>query len=259
MAKIECNFYSEVLELSTSMTIILPLSEGEWKKPTAKHKKMPVLWLLHGLSDDHTAWTRKTSIERYVEKRGIAVVMPEVARSYYADMEHGLKYWTFISEELPAVARRLFPLSEKRSENFVAGLSMGGYGALKLALSFPERYAAAASLSGAVDPHSFLSSVINVPARKNDVKNIFGTLDNIKGTKNDLYTLLKTGIKNRIKFPALFQCCGTGDFLYQDNLKFRDFLKKSGVKAEYKEGAGVHEWGYWDAAIQDVLRWLPIA
>jgi len=259
MPKIECNFFSESLKLSTTMTVILPMSDGEWKKPSAKHKKMPVLWLLHGLSDDHTAWTRKTSIERYVEKRGLAVVMPEVARSYYADMVHGLKYWTFISEELPAVARRLFPLSEKRSENFVAGLSMGGYGAFKLALSYPERYAAAASLSGAVDPYSFLSSANDDPNRKKDTENIFGGLDNIKGTKNDLYTLVKNIRKNKKTFPALFQCCGTGDFLYQDNLRFRDFLKKSGVKAEYREGPGVHEWGYWDSSIQDVLRWLPKA
>ncbi|MBL8024890.1 MAG: esterase family protein [Fibrobacteres bacterium] len=252
MAKIECSFYSYTLKLSTAMTVILPINEN------TTVQKMPVLWLLHGLSDDHTAWTRKTSIERYAEKRGLAVVMPEAGRSYYTDMVHGLDYWTFISKELPAIARKLFPLSEKREENFVAGLSMGGYGALKLAFSFPEKYAAAASMSGAVDPYSFLTSVKNDKERIDIINNVFGKLKSIPGSDNDLTALAKKNMRKKIKLPAIYQCCGTGDFLYGDNLRFRDFLKKSNIKAEYKESPGTHEWGYWDASIQDVLRWLPL-
>lgn len=98
----------------------------------------PTLYLLHGLSDDDSIWLRRTSIERYVAQMGIAVVMPQVHRSFYTDMAAGGQYWTFISEELPALARSFFPLSAKREDNFVAGLSMGGYGALKLGLRKPE-------------------------------------------------------------------------------------------------------------------------
>ncbi len=142
MALIQCDFFSETLQLSTSMNVILP-------QPA--RARYPVLYLLHGLSDDHTTWLRRTSIERYVDPLGLAVVMPAVHRSFYSDMAHGNRYWTFVSRELPALARGFFPISSSRADTFVAGLSMGGYGAFKLALSFPQRFAAAASLSGALD------------------------------------------------------------------------------------------------------------
>ncbi len=259
MALVECRFFSETLSLSTSMTVVLPLGAGEGVHGRADTKgKLSVLWLLHGLSGDHTTWVRRTSIERYAEKWGIAVVMPEVARSYYADMANGLKYWSFISEELPAIARSLFPLSTERERNFVAGLSMGGYGAYKLAFSFPDRYAAAASLSGALDPFSFLSSVKHEPGRKTDIRCMFGRLENIPGSLNDLYFLVKRLKKRGGNFPALFQCCGTEDFLYKDNIRFRDFLNKNKVKVTYQESKGSHEWGFWDENIQSVLRWLPL-
>src|SRR3712207_4064507 len=110
----------------------------------------PVLYLLHGLSDDDTIWLRRTSIERYVAPLGLAVVMPQVHRSFYADERYGGRYWTFLSEELPALVDSWFRVSQRREDTFVAGLSMGGYGALKWALRQPDRFAAAASLSGAV-------------------------------------------------------------------------------------------------------------
>ena len=110
MALLHCDFYSHTLGLSTSMTVILPLWGAVTLDSLPKNRKpYPVLWLLHGMSDDHTIWQRRTSIERYAEALGIAVVMPAVARSYYTDMASGLAYWTFVSEELPAVARALFP------------------------------------------------------------------------------------------------------------------------------------------------------
>ncbi len=143
MALIQCQFYSEVLGLSTSMHVILPQETRsqiglEGKQGTGPH---PTLYLLHGLSDDDSIWLRRTSIERYVASLGIAVVMPQIHRSFYTNMEQGGAYGTFISEELPTLARSFFPLSAKREDNFVAGLSMGGYGAFKLALQHPERFA----------------------------------------------------------------------------------------------------------------------
>jgi len=151
MALVHCDFFSEALGLSTSMCVILPQATGGGQigmASAAAAKQHPALWLLHGLSDDHTIWQRRTSIERYVAPLGLAVVMPAGGRSFYADMAHGLRYWTFLSEELPALARSFFPLSEAREDNFVAGLSMGGYGAFKWALRCPQQFAAAASLSG---------------------------------------------------------------------------------------------------------------
>jgi len=139
MALLHCNFYSQVLRVAASMDVILP------ERACLAGARVPVLYLLHGLSDDHTIWQRRTSIERYAEARQIAVVMPAVGRSFYTDMAAGPAYWTYVSEEIPALASALFPLSDQRRDCCVAGLSMGGYGALKLGLRCPGRFAAAAT------------------------------------------------------------------------------------------------------------------
>ncbi|GIV74283.1 MULTISPECIES: alpha/beta hydrolase [Caldilinea] len=253
MALFHCNFYSNVLNLSVSMDVILP-------QPVAgaqRNGKIPVLWLLHGLSDDHTIWQRRTSIERYVEPLNLAVVMPAVDRSFYTDMAQGNRYWTYISEELPTLARSFFPLSERREDNFVAGLSMGGYGAFKLALTFPERYAAAASLSGAL--RNFAEDVGSEdPNWKAELTRIFGDLSRFPGSANDVYYLAEQVAKRGEPIPRLYQCCGTEDFLYADNLRFKAHAEAFGLPLTYEEGPGEHVWGYWDAMIQRVLAWLPL-
>jgi S-formylglutathione hydrolase FrmB len=256
MALIQCDFFSESLRLCSSMTVILPQNTRSQIGMTGKAgtKKHPVLYLLHGMSDDHTIWLRRTSIERYVSDLGIAVVMPTVARSYYTDMHFGLKYWTFVSQELPALVESFFPISDKREDNFVAGLSMGGYGAFKLALARPEKFAAAASLSGALDP---MELATYMPDRSAEHLSIFGE-QSIYGTPNDLYHLSRELAKSDAAMPKLYQCCGTEDFLYQDNLKFKAHLKALPFDLTYEEGPGTHEWGYWDTHIQKVLRWLPL-
>ncbi|ERI94419.1 putative esterase [Clostridiales bacterium oral taxon 876 str. F0540] len=219
-------------------------------------EKYPTLYLLHGLSDDHTIWQRRTSIERYVSDMGLAVVMPNAGRSFYTDMKHGYKYFTYITEELPEIARQFFPLSSKREDNFVAGLSMGGYGAFKAALSFPEKYAAAASLSGVLDIASRVKE--DTIQDKEELYNIFGDLNSIAESKNDLLYLTKQVSASKSDKPKLYQCCGTEDFLYEDNQVFRNFIKDTDFDYTYDEGPGVHDWAYWDTQIQKVLNWLPI-
>src|SRR5215216_3173923 len=146
----EINFLSEGLDLRSSMYVLLP-QRTRAEMMSKRIPKYKTLYLLHGHSDDHTAWMRWSSIEQYVEGLNLVVVMPAVHLSFYNDMVYGGRYWQFISEEVPALVRDMFSLSAEREDNFVAGLSMGGYGAFKLALTHPERFAAAASLSGAVD------------------------------------------------------------------------------------------------------------
>ena len=253
MALLHCDFFSDVLGLSCSMDVILP------QRPVAGDaapERFPTLYLLHGLSDDHTIWQRRTSIERYVADLGLAVVMPAVGRSFYTDMTSGLRYWTFVSEELPALCRGLFPLSARRADTFVAGLSMGGYGAFKLALRCPERFAAAASLSGALDMASLIETD---PARGPEMQNVFGDLARLRGSDNDLLHLAEVVARSAGPKPRLFQWCGTEDFLYPSNLAFRDHARRLGLDLAYSESPGGHDWSCWDARIQDVLRWLPLA
>ena len=257
MALIQCDFFSDSLGLCSTMNVILPQNTKNQIGMTGRtrNKKHPVLYLLHGMSDDHSIWLRRTSIERYVSDLGLAVVMPAVNRSFYTDMHCGLKYWTFISEELPSLVESFFPISSKRKDTFVAGLSMGGYGAFKLALSKPEKFAAAASLSGALDPHSLAKTK---PERHTEHFNIFGG-KSIYGTPNDLFHLSRELAKTDAAKPRLFQCCGTEDFLYQDNLKFKAHLESLLFDLTYEEGPGNHEWGYWDTHIQQILRWFNLS
>ena len=254
MALIRCDFFSEALELSTSMTVLLPQATSAQigMSGNAGGGPYPTLYLLHGLSDDDTIWLRRTSIERYVAPLGLAVVMPQVNRSFYADEVHGNRYWTFLSEELPSLAGQFFQLSDRREDTFVAGLSMGGYGALKWALRQPERFAAAASLSGALDVGTLADSR---DWRPELVENVFGT-SRVSGGPDDLHWLL--GRADVPELPRLYVGCGTGDELIAGNRSFVCAAVARGVDVTSDFGSGGHDWGYWDRTIQDVLAWLPL-
>ena len=149
-----------------------------------------------------------------------------------------------------------YPPSD-RKDNFVAGLSMGGYGAFKLALTYPERFAAAASLSGALDIRAVTSPRSDRDNRiwLAEMRTVFGDLSKVPGSKHDLFTLAKKVAKSPVK-PRLYQCCGTEDHLYADNIRFREAVSKLPLDLTYEEGPGGHTWAYWDQMIQNVLAWM---
>ncbi|MBI4978957.1 MAG: esterase family protein [Spirochaetes bacterium] len=256
MALIHCDFFSESLGLSTSMYVILPQkTQGQiGMTGIAKGDSFPVLYLLHGMSDDHSIWLRRTSIERYVAPLSLAVVMPAAGRSFYADMKHGYKYETFIAKELPSIVRSFFPISSRREDTFIAGLSMGGYGAFRLAMTYPEQYAAAASLSGVMDVLNFA----NRKERMADAFLAFGDPTAQEQKQIDIFSRAEELSKQQYKNMPLYQCCGTEDFLYQGNVQFRDHAKTLKLDLTYEEEPGTHEWGFWDKKIQSVLHWLPL-
>jgi len=255
MALLRCDVFSEALGLSASMTVILPqptttqigMTGGAGEEPP------PVLYLLHGLSDDDTIWVRRTSIERYVAPLGLAVVMPQVHRSFYTDEAYGGRYWTFVSEELPELVARFFRVSSRREDTFVAGLSMGGYGALKLALRQPERFAAAASLSGALD----VVALSRRPRPEDPTlwKRVFGGRVS-GGAEDDLFALVRRAKGGHV--PALHVSCGTEDQLIAANRRFVATCSAAGIPVTPSFGPGEHDWAYWDERIQDVLAWLPL-
>lgn len=253
MALIRCDFYSTTLSLSTSMTVLLPQSESGIGMAGASSGPPPVLYLLHGLTDDDTIWTRRTSIERYAAPLGLAVVMPQVHHSFYADETHGHRFWTFLSEELPEVVQSFFRVSDRSHDTFVAGLSMGGYGALKWALRQPDRFAAAASLSGALDLAHGHASVD--PWVTGILDRVFGPAGLI-GTSEDTVHLARTCEPAAI--PPLYVSCGTEDELFPESLSFVDAARANGLDVTTDFGPGEHDWAYWDAAIQRVLDWLPL-
>ena len=262
MAFCECHFFSDVLALSVSASVLIPQQTtrqigmaGGQTRPAYR-----TLYLLHGLSDDHTIWMRRTSIERYAAAKNLAVVMPAVARSFYHDMRAGPRYWTFLSEELPAIMRHFFPLSAAREDNFAAGLSMGGYGALRLALQKPDAFAAGASLSGALDIVERVRDAgkPTSPFTEADVRGIFGSEPKIDGTESDLFHLAQRLALREGPKPRLYLACGTEDGLLEDNRRLRTHLDRLHLDTTYVENPGAHEWGYWDAQIQHVIQWLPL-
>ena len=262
MAFLDVHCFSDALGLSVSFYVLLPQKAARQIGMAGgdQREKYPTLYLLHGLSDDHTIWMRRTSIKRYAAAKNIAVVMPAVGRSFYQDMTSGPKYWTFLSEELPALCQQWFPLSTAREDNFAAGLSMGGYGALRLGLGRPDKYAAVASLSGALDLAKRLREVGKEGSRMSraEWEGMFGAELKGAGTDADLFTLAQNVATSSGPKPKLHLCCGTGDGLLEENQNFRRHLDSVHLENTYEEGPGDHDWAYWDAQIQRVLDWLPV-
>ena len=267
MALMHVSFFSESLELSCSMDVIVPQPAtagqiGMAGAPT--REKYPVLYLLHGLSDDHSIWQRRTSVERYASELPLIIVMPAVNRSFYSDEKVGNCYFTFVSEELPRLIAHFFPASDRREDTFAAGLSMGGYGALKLGLCCPDKFAAVAALSGAVDMALALrqnakaspGNMIDVEAFRQFAPQ-FGTPEEFLGSDGDLAAVFDRNIQAGINMPKVYMACGTEDFLLDQNRAMRARMQDK-VELTYIEEPGDHEWGFWDRHIQTVLSWLPI-
>lgn len=253
MALISCDFFSESLAFGQSMTVVLPQETeaqvGVTSAAGADDDGPPVLYLLHGMSDDHTAWLRYTSIERYATAAGLAVVMPAVARSFYTDEAYGHAYWTYVADELPDIVSSFFRVSTRPERTYVAGLSMGGYGAVRLALARPQQYAAAASLSGALD----IVRRAGEPERREEMHGrIFG---GPPAPDHDLFALLDRARPGDV--PPLHITCGVQDRLLEDSQEFVRRAEAKGLDVTSDFPSGDHEWGLWDRVIQDVIAWLP--
>lgn len=256
LALLHADYYSEVLGMRMEMDVILPQpTAGQIGVAEQRHPgQCQTLYLLHGMSDDQTIWQRRTSIERYVAEYNLAVVMPTTHLGWYSDMYLGQRYFTHIARELPQICRGLFPqLSDRREDTFVCGLSMGGYGALKLGLLQHDTFSHAACLSGALDA----VEVCEFPLDDNPIwYNVFGPKEDVRGSQHDLLHMAET--IDQADRPRLFLWCGTEDFLYRQNVRAQDRLTKLGYDITYSESAGDHSWFYWDREIQNVLKWLPL-
>lgn len=251
MALMELKFFSESLGMQTEAYVVIPQRGTAGQigvESTAAGGKYKCLYLLHGLSDDHTIWLRRTSIERYAAEYGICVVMPAAGKSYYTDMKYGLKYYTYIARELPKIIREFLNVSDKREDNFIAGLSMGGYGALKIGLRECDSFCAAAGLSPAAE-------LQYNEARRELFLPVFGDVTHIP-REDDLFYLVEKQNDNPNR-PRLYIGIGTCDGLYPGVVRLRDKLKGLDYDFTYRESEGRgHTWDFWDEYIQYVLKWM---
>ncbi len=253
MAFIDLKYYSAVLGMQTEAAVILPQQDTAGEIGVENNTRpgpYKCLYLLHGLSDDHTIWMRRTAIERYASQYGIAVVMPRADKSFYTDMKYGMKYYTHIAKELPALICQFFNVSPKREDNYIAGLSMGGYGALKIGLRECKRFCKAAGLS----PCGDMRAMVGTGGFEDVMFPIFGE-DYYVPDSDDLLTLCDIR-KDDPDCPKLFVAIGTEDFLYENCRTFKKKLEDTGIDHTWREGPGAHSWDYWDEQIKHVLWWM---
>ncbi|MCQ2396943.1 MAG: esterase family protein [Lentisphaeria bacterium] len=229
---------SASLEKQTNINIVHP-SYWNGKDP------LPVLYLLHGLSDDYSNWMRRSLIELFADEKNIMVVMPDGARSWYSNQIDGCNYYDYVSKELPEFIERTFNVAKTADKRFIAGLSMGGYGAVKIALRNPERYGAVAAFSGAYElnwvkeahPKCYTEAFGDAPSAEDDV-----------------YRLV-ADFKSAVR-PRFYLACGLRDRFYQCDCDLRDRLKAAGFDVVWDEEDRDHEWRFWNSQIEKAIPWM---
>lgn len=260
MAFLQIQFFSDVLNVASTVNVILPeanqgIGIDAAGKDSKKDNLPDVLYLLHGYSDDHSIWMRRTSVERYAAEHNLAVIMPAVNHSFYCNELYGERYWDYVSQELPETLQKFLRISRDPGNTYVAGLSMGGYGAMRLALTFPERFAAAASFSGAVDVYRTMRN----HDQEGTARRILGSTGpeaDPRGTELDLNYLMEQN-KSCAHKPRLYVSCGTEDFLYHQHEAFVPALIKAGWNVtRHDEPGAIHEWSFWDQEIKKFIDFI---
>ena len=236
MSYIRCDFASEKIKMMTSMIVLLP--------ERVALSEVPVVYLLHGLTDNCSGWTRFSAIERYARDHGCAVIMPEVQRSFYTDMTLGGNYFSYVLKELPEFCHRTFGLSLEKEKNYIMGLSMGGYGALKCAMTEPWRFAGCACFSAVADIQGWIEMA--PPCEKEEFKAVFNEQLHVPDVCN-LMKLVEKADPER--FPRIFMTCGEQDGLYPANMRLYRHLQEKGFPVSFQHWEGIHSWDFWDRSV----------
>ncbi len=264
MAVFEVNFHSESLGRTVPMYVILPTDKTYFPGMPRREEGKPykTLYLLHGVIGNYTDWLYNTRIKKYAEDRDLCVVMPSGDNSMYLDQGVDF-YGEFVGKELVEFTRKTFPLSRKRENTYIGGLSMGGFGAMRNGLKYHETFGAIISLSGAyvLDEETLIEVENPMFAGETTTykKRVYG--DDLEAAlvsdKNPKY-LIETLTQNKVDFPEIYMACGTEDFLLDKNRRIDQLLTDCGVNHTFVTGPGSHEWDFWDTYILKALEWLPL-
>lgn len=249
MALIRIDHTPQTAQVNLPLNIIVP-DPGRMGNVPVRQRK--VLYLLHGLSDDASAWQRYTAIETLACDYGLVVVMPSVGRSFYTDQPNGQNYFTYLVEELPRYLSDVFGLAPRREDTYMAGVSMGGYGAFKAALLHPELYSAVASFSGVLSLNIVRPD--SQDSRYPEFTYLFGDLEKLPGSQHDPAVWLKNAAANPAALPRLFIACGRQDDLYPLSKYFAAACATLGIPVDYYEEEGKHDWYFWEIQIRRFLK-----
>lgn len=250
-APTEGRLKSNLMEREMPYRVILPVGYS-----SEKNARFPVVYLLHGLTGHYDNWTDRTRIGIYAQTYKVIIVTPEGENGWYTDSvgKANDKYESYIVKELmPEIDRkfRTLPVREKRA---IAGLSMGGYGALKFGVKYPENFVLAGSFSGALRAASLTEKQVPGAIGKT-IDEIFGAADSDARRSNDLFGLIRNMTPERANtLPFLYIDCGTEDFLFQNNRLFIDLLIEKKIRHEYRQLPGAHDWKYWGNQVQEFLE-----
>lgn len=256
-----CNFFSKTLKNHVDVNVLLPsMADNDclfYSLPQIYEKKaVKALYLLHGALDDCSAWLRNTCVERYAQEHRIAVVMPSGQNGFYSNALYGLDYFDFITEELPRLVEYAFPVSSRREDRYIAGASMGGFGAAKCALRRPDLYRACGVFSGALAPGELEPRMTAQGFDFFRYDLIFGGADKVKGSRDDLF-LLAEERKGTAPLPEAFVACGEDDANnYDMSLRFCTQLAECGFKTQFMGGPGLHDWDYWERCVREFLAFI---
>ena len=264
MALIHVDLFSRSLMRTVPFTAVIPVDNVRYDGEPVRQANKPykTLYLLNGIYGNNNDWVCASNILLWAQKRNLAVIMPAGENHFYVDCAAtGEAYGRFIGEELVEQTRRLFPLSRNREDTYIAGLSMGGYGAIRNGLKYSETFSHVAGLSNAFIQDEMQASneePIDYTRRRSYYEAIFGKLEEFDGSDRDCKALYAMCKSTKALLPRLYMAIGTEDFLLQPNRDFRDYLKAQGADLTYEEGAGAHDFDFWNCYIAHVLDWLPL-
>ena len=262
MAFIQMSILSKSLMRTVPVNVILPADKMVFPgMPEPPEKPFKTLYLLHGVFGSYIDWVNGTRIQRYAEEHDLAVVMPSGDNAFYVDQPGANNYYgEFVGKELVELTRKIFPLSRKREDTFIGGLSMGGYGAMRNGLKYWENFGCIVALSGALLVEDVAKRTNDDPFflnRRDYAEACFGDLSKILDSDKNPKYLVRQLKKEGRPIPRIYMACGDADSLLPANQDMAAFLKEQGADVTFEVGPGAHEWDFWDTYIRKAIEWLP--
>ena len=258
MIRFDCEFDSVTLATKVNVTVFIP-NRVQYMHPVTDFRErysfnaFKVLYLLHGMWDSGRQWIENTDIVRLAQNEELALVIPSCGNNFYVNTIYGARFSDFVGQELPGFIKAMFPVSDKREDNFICGMSMGGYGALRLGFVYPGEFSKVIALSPTADivyAARFMKTLCSPPDY------IIGSWKELKGSDMDLFVLADKAAEKGTELPEMLTIVGDRDHLIGQSDKFYEHLTELGFKSEFRSYPGEHSWDFWSMCIPECLRWL---